>query len=149
MILIKYKRIKCTLSVSICSYSKGDNFLKPIIYNGSTIIIKFGQHRKCFRTYHCWTFQGKYGLLLGTSPGFVRTASPPPTVICTKWRFHSSFQYGDSKYLNLNDEKSLLAMFFSKIMFSHSQRNFKFWSHKSDLENFPPYNTIIYILLHN
>ena len=62
----------------------GDNFLKAIIYHGSNILIKSGHHGKCIRTFHCWTFKGKYGLLLGTSPGLVRTASPPRTVICTK-----------------------------------------------------------------
>ena len=79
-ILIKYKRIKCILAVRVSSYSQGDGFLTAIIYHA----IQFGHRRVCFCTLHIWTSKGKYGLLLGKSTGFVRPASPPRTVICTK-----------------------------------------------------------------
>ena len=110
------KKMKNILN-STSNKKKTQGRFKAILYHGSTIIIKFGHHRKCFRTFHYWTFMGKYVQLLGKSPGFVRTASPPRNVICTKQRVHRRFQYGDSKYLNLNNENSLLAMVISKTIF--------------------------------
>ena len=70
--------------------------------------------------------KNKYGMLLGTSLGFVRRASPQQTVIRRNKRFRRCFQHGDSNFVNLKTENSLLAIMISKLIAHHPPHHFNF-----------------------